>query len=458
MIMPLIVPSPDIPAWRRLGLKLKNQDDPQDNLVISTIPLPPSKTTESVTNLKRQRDQSELQSTPAKKAKNWTLSSSIPSEVQEAHTPSLKKRKSVTFTRETKAEDGDSVKQLFSAWVEQQKALDPSFGAKKSIEAFKIPEAAQVAEQVEDENLTEREKRVKRVKQPEKAKKEKGLKKQSISAASVESPCPLRLSPALAYLRQYHDSRDTWKFNKNHQKFIIKHAFDTTKIPWEYHEVLLHYISGIQGGVRTRLRDEALKFKVQDQEAGDLGFPASMSDRDKKQREYNAAMTEYVATVTMRDAHPAVGYEEGMAMNLSDSAMRERVGKRMRAERILAQLGRDPEQNQTTNAAENDSRKRMKLNDGSVQKPARKRKQRTAAAVGDDDTSSSSGSDESSSDDSSDSDSEDSSDSEESSAASQGTSQAAPRAETESSSSSSSNSSSSEDDSDDSSDVDGAED
>jgi len=250
--------TPHVPAWKRLGLKLKFAPETQPN---------PASTPDSNTKVKRQRDHSShsTEEPPAKKSK--ALKRNLTPEAR-ADSPGLKRKKSVTFTPETKREDGDSIKQLFASWLAQQKKEDPTFGARQSsIPAFKIPEPTQVTEQVDDTTLNDSEKHVKRVKKAEKSKKTKPSVAEKIVSA--------RLSPALSYLRQYHDSKETWKFNKNHQNFIIKHVFNISKIPLEHNDVLHHYITGMQGKVRTRLRDTALQLKIQDQEAGSSALHTS---------------------------------------------------------------------------------------------------------------------------------------------------------------------------------------
>jgi hypothetical protein len=76
-----------------------------------------------------------------------------------------------------------------------------------------------------------------------------------------------------------------------------------------------------------------------------------------------------------------MGYEEGVLLGLSDAAMAKRVARRTRAEQILAELGTSQDSSDITDKAvmngDNDSQKRLRMNDGSSQKVARKRKQRT---------------------------------------------------------------------------------
>ena len=329
-------------------------------------------------------------------------------------TPALSRKKSVTFTPETKAEDGDSIKQLFTSWVAEQKAQDLTFQTKTASKVFDTPEPAKVHEKF-DTALHEKERRVKRVERllPQAKSKFKNTPKGKQKPHKVGKPTTTTTRPFLAYLRQYHEDRANWKFNKNHQNHILKNLFDINAVPSEYVPLIYEYIRGLQGGVRTRLRNAALAIKVKDQEEGAAGFPDDMSansaaDREKRQREYEAQCREYVAAMTAINAPKEMSYEESSFLGLSDAAVKERVAKRTRAEMILAEMAagaslEEAEERATPHDTgltyrqedleDNDSQKRVPTNDGSAQKVARKRKQRTANVA-----------DSSSSDNSSDSD------------------------------------------------------
>lgn len=365
--------SAHVPAWKRLGLKLKSaQEQPAGEL-----------STEPDTS-KRKRPDGIADNAPIKKPKRTSRFSGQPSSEVVPITPQFERKKSVTFTPDTKVEDGDSIKQLFNSWVAEQKSVDPSFQFRNSNSAFETPAPPRVEEDV-DPKLDEKERRVKRVKKPKPEKAQKAKKpKQSKKSPKITKPNTAQPArPFLAYLKQYCESRSTWKFNKNHQNHLLKHAFDAEVVPSDYALYLFEYVRGLQGGVRTRLRDTALGIKVKDQDDGAAGFPATMAHLEKQQRDYEAAMNEYVATMTAANAPARMGYEEGVALGLSDAAMAGRVKKRMRAERILAELASSPEkdENGATLVSAEDKSKRLRLDDGSALKVARKRKQRTVGDI-----------------------------------------------------------------------------
>ncbi|KAF7898379.1 hypothetical protein EAF00_004825 [Botryotinia globosa] len=407
--------APRIPSWKRLGLKLKSAPNSSDSNIQASITEPLKEI--EIANKKRPREDIESEhETSAKKPKN--LDSHPPaSEPQRSVVPDSiittprksALKKSVTFTPETKSQDGDSIKQLYLGWVADQKAQDDFFYGPSTSQAFETP-APPIVEEQFDTTLPEKERRVKRVKktkseaEPENGTTEKDSKPQkSVKKSKVSKPTAAP-RPFLAYLRQYHESKETWKFNKNHQNHLLKHAFNVEVVPSDHVHLLYEYVRGLQGGVRKRLRDEALAIKVKDRESDASGFPATMADSSKRQREYDLAMNEYIASMTAGGASSRMGYEEGVLMGLSDAAMAPRMAKRMRAEQILAELGSSSSEETTdtqtteTESVATDGEKRLRLNDGTPQKIGRKRKQRTLAA---DDSSSSESDSSSDSDDSS---------------------------------------------------------
>lgn len=397
-------PAVRIPAWKRLGLKLKSAQDTPPETASADIPSP-----------KRKRLGKVDEASSVKKPKLSPDSLKV--------TPLPARKKSVTFTPETKSKDGDSIKALFSAWVAEQKNQE-----ELSAPVFQISKWPTV-EEAFDTTLDEKERRVQRVnpvkqgdpevtdspkaKDSKKAKRKKetshlpnsGPTEAESGQEKVKSPAPTKTKkakkakpvkdsptpalpekPFLAYLKQYSDSKDTWKFNKNHQSHLLKHLFNIDVVPSSYTKYLYEYIKGLQGnGVRTRVRDSAIAVKVKDLEDP---FPTDMENSEQRKRDYDTAMSEYVATMMAADVGPDVGYEEGVLLGLSDAAMPTRIAKRKRAEWILAEIGSGAGEvtEKETVVVEDESQKRLRMNDGSAQKVARKRKQRTM--VEEDDTSS----------------------------------------------------------------------
>jgi hypothetical protein len=378
-------PASRIPAWQRLGLKLKSATEPPPII----LPSP------DIDSPKRKRTAVAENTLPSKKIKWPDISASG---AEPPITPQLLRKKSVTFTPETKIDDGDSIKQLFNTWAAEQKAQDPAFDFKSSSQAFDTPEPVKVQEHV-DTGLREKERRVRRaqksdsiVNKPKDTSKSKKPKSGKVS--KIVKLLKPTSRPFLDYIKQYHEDRASWKFNKNHQNHLLKNIFDLNVIPSDYAHLIYYYVRGLQGGVRTRLRDTAISIKVKDIEDGAAGFGDKMAldISRQKQLEYESCCKEFVAHMTQLDASTKMGYEEGQLAGLSDYAMKKRVAKRTRAEWILQNLasgdGGEFGDNTSNKAAqgEDDSQKRLRMTENTSKKIARKRKQRTTV---DDDTSTS---------------------------------------------------------------------
>ncbi|KIV96437.1 hypothetical protein PV10_00309 [Exophiala mesophila] len=108
--------------------------------------------------------------------------------------------------------------------------------------------------------------------------------KDAVSRLQSQSKGPQRQNnskpdTALQYLTQYHQDRSSWKFNKNREIWLLKHAFSETDIPRDYDLALSRYLHGLQGaGARERLGKECLE-KVRDDEANS-GKETNGTDKD----------------------------------------------------------------------------------------------------------------------------------------------------------------------------------
>ncbi|KAI5923079.1 hypothetical protein F4810DRAFT_710840 [Camillea tinctor] len=401
-------PAQRVPAWKRLGLKLKPASEEQGqhfaaphNSSTST-PAPAG-----VRNVKRKSPGAPALEQSAKRAKQ---DNSQGRSSTQAAPPKRPKAKSVSFTADTAAAAAET----------------------------RPPARA---------NGTTR---------PAKRPSKPSPKKAVAPPAKPIKQAPVNLEPALTYLRLWHTSRESWKFNKNHQTKLLEQVFaDETTIPAADISVFYEYISGLKGAVRTRLRELANGVRARDLEQGADGFPGakegSKAMAEKKQAEYEAVVGGFLGKE--RTPEKRRFEEVEYVLRTADMEMQRRVVKRMRAETVLDELASSedaaaPEKGESSSkdaqSAANQAAagegpegdKRLKLNDGSQQRVKRKRKLRTATV--EDDTSSESDSDsDSESDSDSSSSSSSSSDSEDEGAAALGTA----RNEADSSSSSSSSSS-----------------
>lgn len=100
---------------------------------------------------------------------------------------------------------------------------------------------------------------------------------------------------ALQYLTQYDQDRSSWKFNKSREIWLLKHAFSETDIPRDYDLALSRYFHGLQGaGARERLGKECLE-KLNDDEPK-VGKEANGNDETLR-HQFWASMQKTAGTV-----------------------------------------------------------------------------------------------------------------------------------------------------------------
>ncbi|KAJ4265457.1 hypothetical protein NW762_004745 [Fusarium torreyae] len=212
---------------------------------------------------------------------------------------------------------------------------------------------------------------------------------------------PTDLKPALEYLKLWKTARDSWKFNKNHQSNLIKHVFDADGIPASDIETFYDYIQDLKGFVRMRLRDTAREVRDQDQSEGAKGFPEGTKDLEATQQRYEAVLTKYLQSQPVGSKRKGFTEVDYLSDSDDDDVIIRRLVKRMRAELVIDELseGEDTEtsttSSQTVTASDNnattttDAEKSVKIADGTTGK----RRRKLRVNVEDSDSSSSSESD-----------------------------------------------------------------
>jgi hypothetical protein len=208
---------PAVPAWKRLGLKLKYANDlpgsPPTNGALSTHGQTKNSTSRQhdsgVTELPKKKRKIESVSTGA--AKHPSAAMNPPTDVVESRREAIQQsvKKQVSFTSDTKEEL-------------------PAPNDERVLDAAEV----QVAK-------------------PSKKSKKRSKKTQNLP--------PQKPNASLDYLTQYATAKSNWKFNKNRDTWILKHLFSETDISREYDFALAKYIHGLQGtGARERLKKQCL--------------------------------------------------------------------------------------------------------------------------------------------------------------------------------------------------------
>jgi hypothetical protein len=258
----------------------------------------------------------------------------------------ISRRKSVTFTPDTKRVDGSSGQDLFKKWVADQKDIDAFFDAAEAQANSRPTSAPRVpAREKQEEKPKEQ--------HPE-APSTDGPKTQNHTESTTTSAVPQddstvaattapvtkgkKKDPSIyiAYLTQYHNDRPHWKFNKAKQNDVVDNALNIFRIPDEHSEALLEYVQGLKGaGVVERLtkRCEATITDIDEVDAKD----SSMDDAAARKAIQDEALQAQVAKEQKR--RKVEGDLEGLAEHPHSDGYIRRL-RRKRAEALLTALGR----------------------------------------------------------------------------------------------------------------------
>lgn len=364
-----------VPAWKRLGLKLKSAEPQADTLSSPTA---------------AQRSDATLQKesfdSPKRKREHFGDSS--------AAKPSLKKSK--TDDRQ------------FGTPLRTQKSVSFAEGSDAT------------------NKIT-----------PEPKKKAKSTpKKKGPKTPKPEAPAPAPdLTLPLEYLRLWKTSRASWKFNKNLQTHLISHAFDSTLVPAADIDTFYEYIRDLKGYSRIRLLETAKNVCTEDMDDERDQFPAGTADVESKKKQYEEIMSNALRPNQTEPKRKRFHEADFATSRDVDPEVARRVAKRMRAEIVTEELNSESDGSETTGGSnvatasekeasgneavgEPDAGKRLKLNDGTTRAVKRVRASKRRGADVDDSSSESDDPDsdsDSSSDDGSDSSDDSSTDSSESS-------------------------------------------
>lgn len=262
------------PAWKRLGLKLKYAKDEPDRP--STVV--PTKTHDlgsepSERPTKRRRVAENESAEPLKRNGSYTSSPQI-RESNETPTTNgsgnlltgsqqpRQRKKSVTFSEETKQDDGDSRITIdFPAGSPGSTPKKPTKPSKQS--PGSEPTEGLTSAEKNTNSAVANDQSTPTKKQP---KVKSGKKSKSSKGSSKD-----KSSTALDYLNQHRLDRESWKFNKIIDVWILNHALDSQAIPPTYVPALAGYVKGLpeKAGSRTRLVKECREALVTSQLGAD---------------------------------------------------------------------------------------------------------------------------------------------------------------------------------------------
>jgi hypothetical protein len=187
--------------------------------------------------------------------------------------PRIDRRKSVTFTPDTKTADGNSASNLFKKWAHEQKGSSAEFSQSEVVQ-FAPPPKSHPANDIPTPNSTDTkaEKNVRKAERkakksapgsqlgpsdpkPQEAQQELVGNSEQTATTAVSGGKKKDTSRYTDYLMQYHSDRSNWKFNKAKQNDVLDNALNVFRIPEDYLEALIAYVKGLQGaGVIERLK------------------------------------------------------------------------------------------------------------------------------------------------------------------------------------------------------------
>ena len=346
--------SPHIPAWKKVGLRLKNAKvkESDDASPATSGPIPHVEVDGNSRSGKAKRksqdvttaaepSQSSHRSAKRLKNTNDSIDPSITSS-QPIAERSPERRKSVSFSADTKKDDGDSVKAF-----------------KKRLATSESRSSSDLGGNVVSSLKTSKKKgKVHAKPYPEQ------ISKQGGEAGSQSS------QPYLEYLSAYQDSRATWKFSKPLQNQLFKHILSPDSIRSSYDTALISYLEGLQSaGARQRLREQAHKVIEEDEswlsekhspdqdihpdrrKAMDV---APDIDRHARLRDaYRAEVSrqrQYLLKSWYEDHQKALEADRDM-MGMEEET-RPRLGKRKRAELLLYALSKGDKSNVSSSKEE----------------------------------------------------------------------------------------------------------
>lgn len=300
-----------IPAWKKLGLKLKYAQKNSDPITIinhhdiviekekkrkrsaeakdvSSSSMPDESVEDQTQKKKKQKkikktsEEKVLGSIPTggnagapRSDTSQPVAENLTSSPNHQKTPSRagSVRKSVSFTPDTKKTDGDSVKQLYQTWLKSHEAQDPSFDASAYDPDRQVntphtvsPQPGQTESSSSSTTTTTSIKKSKKAKKSTKSKitsqhpNGQGRPEETISPAVHQS--------ILDYLSTYHTSHSQWKFSKKLQTHLLRRLLSPGFIPSSDHFVALEaYLSGLQGGhAKAKLRKAAREVQAVEEE------------------------------------------------------------------------------------------------------------------------------------------------------------------------------------------------
>ena len=213
----------------------------------------------------------------------------------------------MTFTPDTKIEDGFTGQAYFKDWANGQKKDQPA------------SEPAQEQTPAEKKLSKKEKKQAKQEAKAAKPKKQPATPNGESSGGSHSREVP----DYVLYLTQFHSDPSNWKFNKRKQNDLLKNALNIWRIPAQHNDALVAYVGGLQGAyAQQRLLDQAEDvLKELLERDGTLDEIERMESRESRNAAYQRAIQRQEERL---EKH---GYTEHDVQNLEEIKESDRAGK-----------------------------------------------------------------------------------------------------------------------------------
>jgi len=144
----------------------------------------------------------------------------------------------VTFTSDTKEDDGFSIMKLKKQWNGETPAAEST-------------EAPSPQTSDPETKIPKKEKKRKQ-RQPDPDSTDSNPAQEDPSFAT--QPGTAEVPEYVHYLQQFYTDKANWKFNKKKQKDVLKNLFNVYRIPPEHNDAITAYIAGLDGrGAQERI-------------------------------------------------------------------------------------------------------------------------------------------------------------------------------------------------------------
>lgn len=225
-------------------------------------------------------------------------------------------------------------------------------------------------------------------KKEETKKKEKEKKKKRDANVAVEKTKTIHETPVLSYLSRYHNNRAEWKFQKSREVHLFKHILSLEHVPARYNAALLAYLKGLRSeGAKQRLSEAAagvIKADIEgkatldgnadtdaDKEKDNTTAEESVNDVSRSSLAYSATIEAF--RKWLPDAREDFDNTDISGSADMDDGLRQRLEKRQRAELIWFAVNSD----ELYEISKSKPTKKANLNGAQNQPGKKKRKNRT---------------------------------------------------------------------------------